>query len=69
MTKEKGAEQEEETANEDEEELFVEALKYNDFMELHSNAQLLKTMLNVKACYPRLMEEIEVRVMVFLTCC
>lgn len=29
-------------------------------MELHSDAQLLKTMLNVRYCYLRLMEEIEV---------
>ena len=59
MIKEKGVE-EKETSNEDAEELFVEILKYNVFIELHSGAQLLKTMLYTEACYPRLMEEIKV---------
>lgn len=36
---------------------YVEALKYNDFTELHNDAQLLKTILNAGACYPRLMKE------------
>lgn len=60
MTKEKEVREEEETANEDAEELFVEALMYSEFLELHSDAQLLKTMLNAGACYSRLRKDIEV---------
>ncbi|KAI5421310.1 hypothetical protein KIW84_044941 [Lathyrus oleraceus] len=38
--------------------LYVETLKYNEIMELPNDAQFLKTMLNVGACYPNLMKEI-----------
>ncbi|KAI5395726.1 hypothetical protein KIW84_062057 [Lathyrus oleraceus] len=34
--------------------LYVKALKYNDIVELPSDAQLLKTILNAGACYPEL---------------
>lgn len=56
MTKE-----EEEIASEDEEEYYVEVLKYNEIMELHSEAQLLETMLIARACYPSLMKDIKVK--------
>lgn len=46
---------------EDEEEHYVEVLKYNKIMELQSDAQLLKTVLIAGAYYPRLMKEIEVK--------
>lgn len=39
---------------------FVETLEYNEFMDLHSDAILVKTMLNSRACYPMLMKDIEV---------
>lgn len=55
MTKEEG-----EIASEDEEEHYIEILKYNEIMELHSDAQSLKIMLIDAACYPRLMKEIDV---------
>lgn len=42
MTKEKGDEEEEKPANEDAEYLSVESLKYNEFMKLHSDAQLFE---------------------------
>lgn len=60
MSKEKAAEIEEEIVNDNAKELFVEALKYNEFIGLHTDAQLLKTMRNVGDCYPRLMKDIEV---------
>ena len=44
----------EEVASEDEEKHYVETMKYNEITGLHSEAQLLKTLLNVGACYPRL---------------
>ncbi|CAI8586488.1 unnamed protein product [Vicia faba] len=55
LTKKMEANEEEETASEDEEEHYIESLKYNEIMELLSDAQLLKKMLNVEACYPKLM--------------
>lgn len=64
MTKEKEVEEEEETDNEEEEEIasedeeenYVEALQYNEIMELRSDAQLLKTMLNDESGYPKIDE-------------
>ncbi|KAI5386245.1 hypothetical protein KIW84_072695 [Lathyrus oleraceus] len=53
--------EEEETASEDEEEHYLELLKYNEIMELHSDVQLLKTVLIAGSCYHKLMKEIEVK--------
>lgn len=61
MTKEKEFEEEEKTTSEDEEEHYVESLKYNEIMELISDAQLLKTMLNVGSSYPKLIKEFMVK--------
>ncbi|KAI5406549.1 hypothetical protein KIW84_053040 [Lathyrus oleraceus] len=61
MTKEKEFEEEEKTTSEDEEEYYVESLKYNEIMELISDAQLLKTMLNVGSSYPKLIKEFMVK--------
>lgn len=52
----KKVEEEQKTASEDEEEHYVEALKYNEIMKLLSDAQLVNTLLNVGACYPKLMK-------------
>lgn len=41
--------------------LYVERPKYNEIVELPSDAQLLKTILNIGACYPKLMKEFVVR--------
>lgn len=57
MTNGKEAEEQEEKTNENAKELLFEALKYNDVMELHGDAQLLKEVLNVGSCYPKLIEE------------
>lgn len=53
--------EEEETASEYEEEYYLELLKYNEIMELHSDVQLLKIMLIAGSCYHKLMKEIEVK--------
>lgn len=63
MTKkeEVGSEEEEEIANEDEKEHYIEALKYNEIMDLLNDAQFLQTMLNDGFGYPKLMKEFMVK--------
>ncbi|CAI8591810.1 unnamed protein product [Vicia faba] len=41
--------------------LYVEALNYNEIVELSNDVKLLKTMLNVGACYPMLVKELVVK--------
>ncbi|KAI5412655.1 hypothetical protein KIW84_057341 [Lathyrus oleraceus] len=41
--------------------LYVKALKHNEIMDLPSDVQLLKIMLNVGPCYPKLVKELVVK--------